>query len=107
MSIIELVLVYSRRIKDGRTQGKVLNHLTEEQGELATEVRINEGEKLQAHGPDGVIGEAVDVIINAIDMIYLENPEITEAELHHVVLRKCMKWETKAEERKKHAQKTV
>lgn len=76
---------------------QIMLAVTEEAGELATEVAISVGHKDRAPGPDGVIGEAVDLIITAVDMINAEQPGITAHEIYAIVMRKCNKWAAKVE----------
>src|SRR5688572_33439430 len=55
-----------------RTRYEVFTSLTEEVGELATEVAIAEGYSRKPVGKDGVVGEAIDVIVCALDMIFVD-----------------------------------
>lgn len=73
-------------------KSKIMLSITEEAGELATEVAIESGFKDREPGKDGVIGEAVDVIVSAVDMIYAANPNITVEEIGVLVKAKCAKW---------------
>lgn len=82
-------------------KSQIMHAVTEETGELATEVAISLGFKKRAPGPDGVIGEAVDLIITAVDMINAERPGITWQEVMEVVIPKCNKWAEKSFERPK------
>jgi hypothetical protein len=50
----------------------------------------------KTEGPDGVIGEAVDVLICALDIIKVHKPEITEEEIIKLVQDKCAKWKRKS-----------
>jgi NTP pyrophosphatase (non-canonical NTP hydrolase) len=79
-----------------RTRLSVLCSLVEEVGELSTEVSISEGLSYKTEGPDGVIGEAVDVLICALDIIKVHKPEITEEEIIKLVQDKCAKWKRKS-----------
>lgn len=72
----------------------VLAKLQEEVGELAQEVNIEAGFLNKEPGKDGVIGEAVDVIIAALDMVYLAKPDITEEELNSIISKKVDKWKS-------------
>lgn len=73
-------------------KSQIMHAITEETGELATEVAIDLGFKKRKPGTDGVIGEAVDVIVASVDMIYAENPLITVDEIYELVAAKCGKW---------------
>lgn len=67
--------------------------LTEECGELATEILINVGKKNRSPGTDGIVGEAVDAILCLMDIILLTNPNITRDELYSISMTKLQKWE--------------
>lgn len=64
----------------------------EEVGELSKEVNIHLGLINREPSVDGIVGEAIDTIISAIDTIYLYNPRITEEELLSTTLKKLTKW---------------
>lgn len=78
-----------------RTKYEVLAALMEEVGELATEVTIQQGYSQKPRGSDGVLGEAIDVIICALDMIYLEYPSMTEELFMKMMKPKLEKWKKK------------
>lgn len=78
-----------------RTLYSVLASVTAELGELAEEVAIKSGDSYKKEGPDGVIGEAIDVIIAALDIITISNPELTEDEIARMAQLKCEKWISK------------
>lgn len=96
-TLINTILATSRRIRDNRTKYMVLAKANEEMGELAQEVLIAEGDHYKPAGKDGVIGEAIDLIVCATDMIYGVNPNITEEELVAILEKKLAKWVEKAE----------
>ena len=91
-TLFDLVQEYSMAVKDDRTRDDVLTHTMEEVGELATECKIAKGRSYKEAGPDGIIGESIDIILCALDMIYLENPDMTEDELLEIAMTKCKKW---------------
>ena len=66
--------------------------LMSEVGELAEEVNIQTGHCGKLPGKDGIIGEAVDVIICALDMIRVNYPEATEDDIRAIAQNKCDKW---------------
>ena len=99
MSMFQIVRNTSESIKDDRTLGDVLGHAIEELGELATEIKIVNGKSYKKPGKDGVVGEAIDLINCALDIIYLSNPELTEDELNEIQKAKCDKWVEKLGER--------
>lgn len=92
-TVVNEILKTSSEIKNDRTLQDVLTHLMTEVGELAQEVQIAEGKSYKEHGADGVVGEAVDVIICALDIIKLYRPTIKEDyDLSRSVLPKLDKW---------------
>ena len=86
------VLHVAKQINNGRTQDDVFKHMMTEVGELAQEICIRDGIIDKPVGADGIIGEAIDVIACALDIIYLENPEITTADIEEIMQRKLKKW---------------
>lgn len=81
ISMFELVTSYSKRINDGRTRDDVLTHTVEELGELTEEVLIATGRMEGESGPDGIIGETVDIIACIYDMVYIDNNDITDMDV--------------------------
>ena len=94
--LVETVFDGSRSV-DPRSRYEVFTYLSEEVGELATEVSIKEGYSQKESGDDGITGEACDVIICALDLIYLEYPDITEAEIIEILANKVAKWKNKSD----------
>lgn len=92
LSLFQFLKTYSSKIVDNRTRDDVLIHTAEEFGELATECKIAKGRSYKTAGPDGIFGESVDIILCALDMIYVENPDLTEDEFNSMVKAKCEKW---------------
>jgi hypothetical protein len=84
--LVDLVRPFALGIKNGRTKHDALRHLKSEVFELEDEL---EG---TGDGADGVVGEAVDVIACALDIIVLERPDITDEEVAHILKLKCEKW---------------
>lgn len=78
-----------------RNKYQVLAKLMEEVGELAEEINISQGFIQKPEGKDGVIGEAIDVIQCALDIIWLHTPSITEEEVLELLSKKNTKWESK------------
>lgn len=99
MGIFKIVQNYSSLIEDGRTHHDVLAYMMTELGELSEEIIIANGKSYKDPGVDGIIGEAVDVILCALDMINISNPQMTEDEILEIVIRKCKKWRIKTNER--------
>ncbi len=97
--LVATVRAISQNIVDERTKHKILGAAMEELGELATEVNIDSGFISKAPSDDGVIGESIDVIICALDMIFHENPDITNEEICDIAYSKCTKWRMSVEAR--------
>ena len=73
-----------------RTPSDILGSVMEEIQELDLEMlRLETG---QSAGPDGILGEGVDVIVSVIDLIQRTHPDITEEQFMEVVDRKHKKW---------------
>jgi hypothetical protein len=67
----------------------------EEVGEFTVEVAIKTRNCNKPQGPDGVVGEAADVIITCLDIMHKLHPEITSEQFDEVVKSKLAKWERK------------
>lgn len=82
-----------------RTNYQVLAQLMQEVGELAQEVEIKEGFIRKFPGEDGILGEAVDVITCALDLIWLNSPNLTNEEIEEIIestmKQKLEKWKHK------------
>lgn len=85
-----------------RTTEDVLPFLMEEVGELSTEIMIRAGKSGKKKGDDGVIGEAVDVILCALDIIFLDygpcDSEDLEELIHTIIKTKAAKWKAKQQQ---------
>jgi hypothetical protein len=94
----DLVRGFTKRIRNGRTLRTIYEHgLNEMTEELEPEITaVEEG---RPEGEDGVVGEAMDVILCKLDMIFEHRPDITRDELLALALRKCQKWERKYHEK--------
>lgn len=97
ISFIEKCFETSASIKDGRNQYMVLSKAMEELGELAQEVMIANNDHYKPAGADGIIGEAIDVMVCCCDLIYSVNPNITQDELKALLAVKLAKWVTKSQ----------
>lgn len=95
-SFIKSILDASKSINDGRSRYAVLAKAGEEFGELAQEVMISVGDHYKDPGKDGVIGEAVDLMVCCTDLIYSVKPNITEEELVSILTLKLKKWKDKS-----------
>ena len=93
MTMVTQIFETSDRVKNGRTPQQILGHLMTEVGELAEEILIDQGLSYKQAGRDGVVGEAVDVILCAMDIIRVADPTLTEEAITGIVARKLNKWE--------------
>lgn len=91
--MIEETFLRSKRIVNGRTVKDVMCSVSEEVGELATEVRIKYGQSYKEPGKDGIQGEAIDAIAAILDLMYVDNPSITKEEILRTLDYKLNKWE--------------
>lgn len=79
-------------VKNDRSRDYIFTHLLDEVDELDVELELlHEG----LPGPDGVFGESIDVILCAFDLIFKDNPDITNKEIEAYVLKKLQKWKAK------------
>ena len=100
-SLITQILETSYKVNDGRSKSDVMLCIMEETGELATEVAIDKKFKKRKPSADGVIGESIDLIIGAVDMIYQElkakhgivGPGHMEDIMREIATEKLSKWE--------------
>lgn len=89
--LIDLTLVFCRRIKNGRRISHVLSAILDETHELMDEVEKKINHKKA--GPDAILGEGIDVIVSTLDIIYMANPNVTKEEIMAMALKKLEKWE--------------
>ena len=87
--LVELVRTYSDKIENGRRPIDVYHYLFDEVQELKDEVYGTN------KGPDGIRGEAIDVIVCALDLIYKVSPEWTNDDIVAYAEKKCEKWAKK------------
>lgn len=88
MSVVNEILRVCSTIDSPRNLASIFDHLDSEVSELGNEIY---GDDV---GEDGIIGEAVDVILCAIDIIYNDKPNVIEADIMEVVKRKLNKWQS-------------
>jgi len=81
-----------------RTIHDVLAHTVSELGETAEEVNIASGISYKKPGVDGVVGEAVDVMLCLLDLIHKYDPTITKEQINALAEAKCQKWLKKLDE---------
>ena len=82
--IIEATLVACKaadQYHGNRTRNSIYNHMMSEVGELGIEINIVEGQSYKQPGADGVIGEAIDVMLSAIDLIYVGEKNVTAQDI--------------------------
>lgn len=90
-SSIDKILEVCRRIRNNRDLNSIFKHASGEMVELKEE--IDDYHNYLPAGLDGVTGEAIDVILCMMDIIYMHNEKITEAEIYAIICRKLEKWE--------------
>jgi hypothetical protein len=95
-TLIGRIFQVSDEIDNGRTASDIVKYSMTELGELAEEVIIDEGRSYKAPGKDGVVGEALDLIACAADMIRTQAPDLTEDQLLEIIEPKLQKWKSKA-----------
>lgn len=96
MSNIKDLLDFCKTVKNNRDIGSIHRSVVAEVGELSEEVDIALGTSYKQPSEDGVVGEAVDVIIAALDLISVHNPEFTDEQFMEYALKKMNKWKSKA-----------
>lgn len=89
--MIEQVFAVSKEAPE-RSMLEVLSKLMEEVGELSQEVGVEVGYQKRAPGKDGILGEVADVIIVALDILYLKYPDMDKKLFESVVQSKLNKW---------------
>jgi len=98
MSIIGDIFIASDQIDNGRSLNDIMLHSMTEIGELTEELIIKNGRSYKDGGDDGIVGEAIDVILCMVDMIRIHSPETTEEELRAIASKKLDKWVEKYSE---------
>jgi hypothetical protein len=68
-----------------RTVDDAYSHMVLEVEELRTAILYNDGD-------DGTFGEAIDVILCALDVIFLDNPNVTKEDITAYAVKKLNKW---------------
>lgn len=87
---LDIVRFYASYIQNGRTIADAARHAGLELVELQEE--IDKKERGEVAGPDGVIGEAIDVLACALDIIFVEAPNMSNAHIAEILFSKCNKW---------------
>ena len=83
--IINATRMYSEDIDNGRTLSDVMRHLKSEVCELEEELG-------GTAGADGVVGECIDIILCALDAIFVYDKTITDEKIEEIVMKKLGKW---------------
>ena len=87
---LEIVRHFSLLIDNGRSINDIFEHTISEMEELNDEIEhVYNG---RPEGSDGIVGESIDVIACALDLIFKHKPAITDDEINAILLRKCEKW---------------
>lgn len=92
---LNIVRAASKSIHNGRTKRNIYDHLISEAYELNYELGL-ENHDLEP-GEDGIFGESIDVIACALDMIFVDNPDVTDQEIIDYLRKKVQKWKDKNE----------
>lgn len=92
MSLINNTFTAADAVDDGRSVTDILIHLTTEVGELAEEVQISQGKSYKPRGEDGIVGEAIDIILCALDIIHKTDPNMDELDIEIYAKMKLNKW---------------
>jgi hypothetical protein len=87
--LLSMVRGYSDAIANGRTLQEIGSHLRDEVQELDEELAA------LTPGEDGVAGEAIDVMLCALDLVFKARPDWTDADIVTYARRKCQKWASK------------
>jgi hypothetical protein len=90
---IDMTMKACIRVKNDRTMSSIFNHMIGETKELAEE--ITKYIANEEPGEDGIVGESIDVILCAMDLIYQQNPSISNDYLYELIAKKIDKWELK------------
>lgn len=99
MTLVTEIINTSIQVQNTRNIQDILIHAMTELGELAQEVQIAEGNSYKQAGPDGVVGEALDVIACMVDMIYIHYGILANEEyLISLMKPKLEKWKEKAKQ---------
>lgn len=87
-----IVRRYTKNIRNGRTPATIIRHMRGEVEELQEEIDGT------GDGRDGIVGESIDIIACALDMIFEVQPDITDEQIDAIMEAKCAKWARKVNE---------
>lgn len=91
-TLVTRIFAASDLIKNGRSVMSIIEYGGTEYGELTEEGIIAQGRSYKSPGKDGIIGEALDVILCMVDVIRIEDPSLTEDDLIEIAIPKIQKW---------------
>ena len=91
--IVAEIFKYSDKIKNDRTYVDAYLHMRSEEAELHEEIQA--AMQNNKSGDDGVVGEAIDIILCALDIIRLYDNNITPEEVTKYAIKKAEKWKEK------------
>lgn len=92
---LKQIILKCRDIETPRTTSGVYFKLSEEVGELATELNVKYHGAYKGEGEDGIIGECVDAIICLCDILNKENVDLDE--IGFLINKKIKKWKENVE----------
>lgn len=96
MTLVNEILETSIKVQNDRSIQDILTHAMTELGELAQEVQIAQGKSYKQQGPDGIVGEALDVIACMVDIIYVHYGILANEEYLIAKMKpKLEKWKQK------------
>jgi len=91
MDLLTVVRYYGDQIQDDRGEAEIFLHGVDEMHELNDEVLKSVCNK--PPGEDGVVGEAIDVMLCMADLINKHTKNsFTEEQFNDYVHKKCRKW---------------
>jgi len=99
MSLIKLIQEEIQPIwaQDTRRPSDIMLALMSELGELADEVDAHYGENKYVQPGEGIIPEAVDLMIGLVYLINWVDSNVSEDELKQIAVTKINKWKAKLE----------
>ena len=87
--LISMVRHFSQAVQNDRTINTIFTALCDEVTELGFETYTDEP------GADGIAGEAVDLMLCCLDLIFKAQPEWTDEDIIAYARKKCQKWKEK------------
>lgn len=91
----ETILDKIKSIKTNRTVEDSLLYAMTEIGELSDEILKHKGFSNKDKQDNGIVLEAIDVIVSCLDIIQLQKPDITQEEIDKLLHTKIDKWKNK------------